>query len=71
MELETPTMMNTHRSEALRAAPLDSWVALAEDETRITASGATYEEVSKQLDESGDKNSIILKTPKSWLPFAV
>jgi hypothetical protein len=62
---------NTARSEALRAAPLDSWVALSEDETRITASGATYGEVAKLLDDAGDKDSVILKTPKSWLPFAV
>lgn len=52
-------------------APLDSWIALTEDETRITATGATYEEVSKRLDDAGDKDSIILKTPSSWLTFAV
>jgi hypothetical protein len=62
---------NTLRTEALRSAPMDSWVALAEDETRITASGATYAEVAKLLDDAGDTDSVILKTPKSWLPFAV
>ncbi len=66
-----PPLLNTARSETLRTAPLDSWVALTEDETRITATGATYEEVAKRLDDAGDKDSIILKTPKSWLPFAV
>ena len=66
-----PPILNTARSEALRAAPLDSWVALTEDETRIIATGATYEEVAKRLDDAGDTDSIILKTPKSWLPFAV
>ncbi len=64
-------ILNTPRSEALRGAPLDSWIALSEDETRVIATGATYEEVSKQLDEAGDKDSVILKTPKSWLPLAV
>jgi hypothetical protein len=66
-----PATPNTPRSAALRAAPLDSWVALAEDETHITATGATYEEVAKRLDDAGDKDSVILKTPKVWLPFAV
>lgn len=66
-----PATLKTPRSEALRSAPMDSWVALTEDETRIAASGATYEEVAKQLDDAGDKDSVILKTPKSWLPFAV
>lgn len=63
--------IKTPRFEALRGAPLDSWIALAEDETHVTATGATYEEVSKRLDESGDKDSVILKTPKSWLSFAI
>jgi hypothetical protein len=66
-----PPIINTHRSEALRAAPLDSWVALTEDEPHIPATGATYEEVAKRLDDAGDKDSIIRKTPVSWLPLAV
>jgi hypothetical protein len=66
-----PATLNSPRSEALRTAPLDSWVALTEDESRIVATGATYEEVAKQLDDAGDKDSVILKTPKIWLPLAV
>jgi hypothetical protein len=66
-----PSTLNTPRTEALRAAPLDSWIALANDETRIVATGATYEEVSKKLDEIGDEDSTILKTPKFWLPLAI
>lgn len=66
-----PAPINIARSEALRAAPLDSWIALTEDETRVTATGATYEEVAKRLDDAGDKDSVILKTPKAWMPFAV
>jgi hypothetical protein len=66
-----PATLNIARSEALRAAPLDSWIALAEDETRIVATGATYEEVSRRLDEAGVEDSVIIKTPKSWIRFAV
>jgi len=66
-----PATLNAPRSEALRSAPLDSWIALTEDESGIIAVGATYEEVSKQLDKAGLENSIIIKTPKSWMPFAV
>jgi hypothetical protein len=66
-----PATLNTPRSEALRSAPSDSWVAMSEDETRIIATGATYEEVSKRLDEAGVKDSVIIKTPKSWLRFAI
>jgi hypothetical protein len=71
LEKTMPAILNAPRSEALRAAPLDSWIALTEDESAIVATGATYEEVSKQLDKAGLDNSIIIKTPKSWTPFAV
>jgi len=33
------------RLELLRSAPLNSWIALSEDESRIVATGATYSEV--------------------------
>jgi len=66
-----PAILNAPRSEALRGAPLDSWIALAEDESAIVAIGNTYEEVSQQLDKAGLDNAIIIKTPPSWTPFAV
>jgi hypothetical protein len=59
------------RSDALRKAPLNSWVALSDDETTIVAVGRTYEEVAAKLDRAGDENSVILKTPGAWLPLAV
>lgn len=63
--------MSDARSEALRKAPLDSWVALSADETQVVAVGASYEEVSTELDRMGDTNSVILKTPPAWLPLAL
>ncbi len=59
------------RSEALRNAPLNSWVALSDDETRIVAVGATYEELAAELDRMGDTSAVILKTPDAWLPLAL
>jgi hypothetical protein len=66
-----PRIADSPRIQALRAAPPDSWIALAPDESKVVASGATYEEVSKRSDEAGVDDPIIVKTPKSWLPFAV
>lgn len=63
--------VSTPRLEALRAAPLDAWVALAEDESRIVATGATYEEVVTKSDEAGVQDPVIIRTPESWLPFSV
>ena len=59
------------RVAALLDAPLDAWIALSDDETRLVAHGATYQDVVARLDEIGDDSSVILKTPPSWLPLAV
>lgn len=59
------------RSEALRNAPLDAWVALSDDETRIVATANTYAELVSELDRIGDDTAVILKTPDDWLPLAV
>lgn len=59
------------RVSALRDAPLDSWIALSDDETRIIAAGASYQEVADKLDRMGDELSFIIKTPASWELLAV
>jgi hypothetical protein len=65
VSLESP------RSKALRSAPLDSWVAFSKDESKIIATGSTYEEVVRNSDAFGESDPVILKTPKEWLPLSV
>jgi hypothetical protein len=59
------------RLEALRSAPLDSWIALSEDEAKVVAVGATYSEVAENSDRAGVENPVIVKTPATWAPFSV
>jgi hypothetical protein len=59
------------RLEALRSAPLDSWIALSVDESRIVAVGDSYEEVVKASDDAGISDPLIVKTPRVWAPFSV
>lgn len=59
------------RSEVLRKAPLNSWVALSDDETKIVATGKTYAELIAELDRIGDESAVIVKTPEEWFPLAV
>jgi hypothetical protein len=44
---------------------------LSEDETRIVAVGSTYDEAVKNSERAGVSEPILVKTPKSWLPFSV
>jgi hypothetical protein len=59
------------RLALLRAAPLNSWVALSEDESRIVAIGANYSEVVTKSDAAGEADPVILKTPEMWAPLFV
>ena len=59
------------RLNALRDAPLDSWIALSEDESRIVAVGTSFEEVTRNSETAGVENPMVIKTPKSWLPLSV
>lgn len=66
-----PAAVNSLRIEALRAAPPNSWIALSEDESRVMATGATYEEVVAASEKLGVAEPVLIKTPSNWLSFSV
>lgn len=65
------SVTTTVRLELLRSAPLDTWIALSEDESRIVATGASYAEVAVNSERAGVDDPVILKTPIRWLPMSV
>lgn len=71
IEMSTSTNAADRRLELLRSAPLDSWIALSEDETAIVASGSTYEEVVRNSEKAGVSDPLLIKTPKAWQSIAV
>jgi hypothetical protein len=71
METLMPATVNSPRIEALRAAPRNAWIALSDDESRIVATGTTYEEVVKKCEEAGVEEPILIKTPIDWLSLSV
>jgi hypothetical protein len=62
---------NKTRLDTLRKAPLNKWIALSEDESRIVAIGDTFREVSERSDDAGVSDPVILKTPSEWVPVSV
>jgi len=62
---------NAVRLEVLRAAPLDKWIALSSDESRIVATGDSFQEAADKSDASGEPDPVILKTPASWAVISV
>lgn len=57
------------RFEALKRAPLNSWVALSEDESKIIAVGVSYAEVVSKSEHAGVSDPVLVNTLKSWFPF--
>lgn len=62
---------NVRRLELLRSAPLNSWIALSEDESRIVATGSTYSEVVERSEAAGEQDPLIIKTPEQWASLSV
>jgi len=71
LEMSNSTNIEDRRLELLRTAPLDSWIALSEDETAIVASASTYEEVVRKSENAGVSDPLLIKTPKAWHSIAV
>jgi hypothetical protein len=62
---------NQIRMKLLRSAPLNAWIALSEDESRIVAVGGDYSEVSEKADLAGEPDAVFLKTPSVWGALSV
>jgi hypothetical protein len=71
IEMPTPDNIEDRRLELLRSAPLNAWIALSEDETKIVAYGATYEEAVKNSENAGVDDPLLIKTPRVWMPISV
>ena len=59
------------RLQLLRSAPLNSWIALSADETKIVAIGETFMEADAIAKKSGEKNYVLTRTPDAWTPRAL
>jgi hypothetical protein len=61
----------SQRVELLRSAPLNTWLALSADETRIIATGKTFMEADEAAEKTGEQDYFLTKTPHAWLPRAI
>jgi hypothetical protein len=59
------------RLELLRSAPMNKWIALSADETRIVAIGSTFMEADEAARKAGEEGYFLTRTPDSWLPRAM
>ena len=68
--IEAKRFMDTkERVALLRVAAPNSWIALAGDESRCVAYGATYAEAVANAEREGESDPVLIKTPEDWLPM--
>jgi hypothetical protein len=63
-----PVMSPESRIKALREAGAGTWLAFSEDESRVVASGASYDEVVQAAEDAGEHEPVITRVPNDWAP---
>jgi hypothetical protein len=48
-------------------ATINEWIAFSEDDERLIACGATYDEVVANAEKQGASDLIIVKVPETWI----
>jgi hypothetical protein len=59
------------RLELLRSAPLNTWLAISGDESRIIATGRTFIEADEAAKMTREEGYFLTKTPEAWMPRAM
>lgn len=67
IEMPAPAKAQERRLELLRSAPMNSWLALSADESRIVAIGKTFVEADASAKKSGEESYILTRTPDAWM----
>ena len=67
IEMPTAAKAANSRVELLRSAPMNSWIALAADESSIVAIGSTFVEADALAKKSGAENYLLTRTPDVWI----
>ena len=67
IEMPISEQAEDRRLALLRSAPLDSWIALSEDESQIDAIGKTFVEADAIAKNSGAQNYVLTRTPDVWI----
>jgi hypothetical protein len=61
----------SQRLELLRSAPMNTWIALSADESRIVATGSTFIEADEAAKKTGEEGYFLIKILNSWIPRAM
>ena len=54
-------------TKALRNELSSEWIAFSEDDERLIACGATYDEVVANAEKQGSSDLVVVKVPETWI----
>jgi hypothetical protein len=54
------------RLALLSSAPLDKWIALSADESRIVAVADTFAEATEAAEQAGEADPLLIHIPSDW-----
>jgi len=54
------------RIRALREAEPGSWLAFSQDESRVVATGKTYDDAVEAAEKAGESDPVITRVPADW-----
>lgn len=64
-------MTSEERIKILLDAPPNTWIALAEDESRVVGKGSTYQEAVSMAEKEGVEDPVLIKTPDEWMSLVL
>jgi hypothetical protein len=58
----------SHFSQILLESPKNCWLALAEDESKVVATGLTPDEAEAKAKKQGIEDPLLIWSPEDWAP---
>jgi hypothetical protein len=55
-------------SQILLKSPKNCWLALAEDESKVVATGLTLDEAEAKAKNEGIEDPLLIWSPENWAP---
>lgn len=64
-------MSTQERVKILADATPNTWVALAQDESRVVAQGKGYAQAVENAEDAGESDPVLIKIPHEWNPMVL
>ena len=64
-------MSAQERVKILSESPPNTWIALAQDESRVVARGENFTKAVENADSAGESDPVLIRVPDAWRPMVL